>query len=512
MREKSLKFLTKPIILMLIVLGGCSYVDRRPSPLTSNQYPYQYNTNNSISYEQHLNNTTKTIPSTYENQNTQHIDEKNTPSTSTPTQIQNNNTEDVILEEIVYIPSALQTTPVSEIEILSETNIPEEIPTSQPKQETKTPEIKKVKVKAGDTLYSIAKQNDIKVYDLAEYNNIKSPFTVKLGQIIKIPTDTKTTTKEEPIIMENLSNEKTFIEEPKNDFHIVKKGDTVYSIAKKNNVPLKDLILRNNLKAPYKLAIGDKIYIPNTAFHIVNAKDTAYSISRKYNVNLNSLVKLNKLSAPYTLTIGQKLLLPATNVDIQQKQINYIVKDTDTSKIVKPSSKESSKELTQAKVVKKEKVKIKQTTSTQQTEKQKQQQEKIQQIISKPAPLTSKTFKWPVKGKVISKYGIKNNGKRNDGINISAKLGTNVVAAENGIIAYAGNELKGLGNLIIIKHDKDYMTVYAHNDTITVKKGQSVKRGDKIATVGKTGRVTTPQLHFEVRKKTQSIDPSDILE
>ena len=91
-------------------------------------------------------------------------------------------------------------------------------------------------------------------------------------------------------------------------------------------------------------------------------------------------------------------------------------------------------------------------------------------------------------------------------------MGTNVVAAENGIIAYAGNELKGLGNLIIIKHDKDYMTVYAHNDTITVKKGQSVKRGDKIATVGKTGRVTTPQLHFEVRKKTQSIDPSDILE
>ena len=106
----------------------------------------------------------------------------------------------------------------------------------------------------------------------------------------------------------------------------------------------------------------------------------------------------------------------------------------------------------------------------------------------------------------------KNNGKRNDGINISAKLGSSVIAAENGIVAYAGNELKGLGNLVIIKHDKDYMTIYAHNETILVHKGENVKRGDKIATVGKTGRVTTPQLHFEIREKTKSINPIDVLE
>ena len=91
-------------------------------------------------------------------------------------------------------------------------------------------------------------------------------------------------------------------------------------------------------------------------------------------------------------------------------------------------------------------------------------------------------------------------------------MGSPVVAAENGIVAYAGNELKGLGNLIIIKHDKDYMTIYAHNETILVRKGYMVKRGDNIATVGKTGRVTTPQLHFEIREKTKSINPADVLE
>ena len=157
-------------------------------------------------------------------------------------------------------------------------------------------------------------------------------------------------------------------------------------------------------------------------------------------------------------------------------------------------------------------VKIEEKIKPIQTETEIAKQEIIKSIIVKPAPLTSRRFLWPLNGKVISQYGIKNNGKRNDGINISAKLGSSVIAAENGIVAYAGNELKGLGNLVIIKHDKDYMTIYAHNETILVHKGENVKRGDKIATVGKTGRVTTPQLHFEIREKTKSINPIDVLE
>ncbi|MBR1545042.1 MAG: M23 family metallopeptidase, partial [Alphaproteobacteria bacterium] len=245
-------------------------------------------------------------------------------------------------------------------------------------------------------------------------------------------------------------------------------------------------------------------------FHILKAQDNAYSISRKYNVNLNSLVKLNKLTEPYTLTIGQKILLPAANVDVVQKQVKYVVKDKETTKTVMPSIKEEVKEVTQIRVAQKQKIEEKPKQI--QTEVEVAKQEKIKSIIAKPEPLTSKRFMWPVNGKVISSYGIKSNGKRNDGINISAKIGTPVIAAENGIVAYAGNELKGLGNLVIIKHDKDYMTIYAHNETVLVRKGEMVKRGDKIATVGKTGRVTTPQLHFEIREKTKSVNPTDVLE
>jgi murein DD-endopeptidase MepM/ murein hydrolase activator NlpD len=113
---------------------------------------------------------------------------------------------------------------------------------------------------------------------------------------------------------------------------------------------------------------------------------------------------------------------------------------------------------------------------------------------------------------VISDFGPKSGGMRNDGINISASLGANVAAAENGVVAYAGNELKGLGNLLIIRHDKDYMSVYAHARDLKVKKGDRVSRGQVIAAVGKTGRVSSPQLHFEIRQKTKAIDPASVLE
>ena len=529
MREESLKNIIKTLLFPLVFqMWGCVGDMQRPSRLSDSRHPIQY------SYQR------QTLPQYSSTTGTTNYTPQVAPPTTTRTEPMpsTQREEDVILEEVVYIPSALQSTPVDEIEVVSDSPIKPEpavieeeetITTSTTQAKTNEPQKpqpvkgkaptlkpKKVRVYKGDTLYSIAKANNIKVYDLAEYNKLKAPFTLKLGQTIEIPTDTtphNDTKQTPPEIMENMDDEKTFIEEPKKSVVIVKKGDTIYSIAKQNNVPLKDVILRNNLKAPYTLSIGDKIFIPNSAFHIVKASDTAYSISRKYNVNLKSLVKLNKLSAPYTLAIGQKILLPATNIDTPKKQIEYVVKDKKSAKVIETTSTpklQKPKEITQVKIAKKEKI-----TTTPQVAKVREtpeQKQKIERVILKPAPLSSRRFMWPVNGKIISEYGIKNNGKRNDGLNISAKIGTAVFAAENGIVAYAGNELKGLGNLIIIKHDKDYMTIYAHNDSISVSKGTTVKRGQKIATVGKTGRVSTPQLHFEIRKKTKSIDPKDLLE
>jgi murein DD-endopeptidase MepM/ murein hydrolase activator NlpD len=131
--------------------------------------------------------------------------------------------------------------------------------------------------------------------------------------------------------------------------------------------------------------------------------------------------------------------------------------------------------------------------------------------IPKPSKLSGKGFLWPLSGKIISRYGRKARGLHNDGINIAAPRGTPVRAAQNGVVAYYGNELRGFGNLILIKHDKGYMTAYAHADKVLVKRGQRVKRGQVIARVGSSGSVAVPQLHFEIRKGRRPVNPARYL-
>ena len=117
-------------------------------------------------------------------------------------------------------------------------------------------------------------------------------------------------------------------------------------------------------------------------------------------------------------------------------------------------------------------------------------------------------FLWPVKGKIISGYGPKEGGLFNDGINIGAKEGEDVVAADSGVVVYAGNEIRGFGNLVLVKHADGWMTAYAHNGRLLVKRGQEVKRGQVIATAGATGSVSTPQLHFKLRRGSRAVDPT----
>jgi murein DD-endopeptidase MepM/ murein hydrolase activator NlpD len=132
---------------------------------------------------------------------------------------------------------------------------------------------------------------------------------------------------------------------------------------------------------------------------------------------------------------------------------------------------------------------------------------------AKPAETTSAlpTFRWPVRGKVITGYGAKTNGKSNDGINVAVPEGTPVKAAEDGVVAYSGNELKGYGNLILVRHSNGYVTAYAHASELLVKRGDTIKRGQVIAKSGQSGEVGSPQLHFEIRKGSQPVDPLQFL-
>jgi len=127
------------------------------------------------------------------------------------------------------------------------------------------------------------------------------------------------------------------------------------------------------------------------------------------------------------------------------------------------------------------------------------------------ADLGTPTFVWPVTGPVISDFGTNAGGQRNDGINIAAPYGTPIRASAAGTITYAGNELRGYGNLILIKHGDGYVTAYAHAERIVVARGDLVAKGQVIGYAGDTGDVTSPQLHFEIRRGVQPVNPRSLL-
>ena len=278
----------------------------------------------------------------------------------------------------------------------------------------------------------------------------------------------------------------------------VQKGDTLYSISKQYEVPLRSLIEENNLSAPYTLNVGQRLRLPRRQTYTVAKGDTLYSISRKYDVDITSLSKLNGLSEPYAINVGQVLALPSSvNVDKHYADDAHGVtssysykKDTSTNKKTAKNNAATTNKVASAPAKKQiAKTASRKTVSTYRKSK----------------------FMWPVNGSVVSNFGVVGKGRRNDGINIKAAMGTNVRAADKGVVAYAGNELKGFGNLVLIKHADGYITAYAHNDKLYVKKGQTVLRGEKIATVGSTGSVNTPQLHFEVRAGKKAVNPRTYL-
>jgi murein DD-endopeptidase MepM/ murein hydrolase activator NlpD len=129
-----------------------------------------------------------------------------------------------------------------------------------------------------------------------------------------------------------------------------------------------------------------------------------------------------------------------------------------------------------------------------------------------PAP--AERFRWPARGKIIANFGNKAGAGPNDGINILVPRGTEVHAAESGVVTYAGDDVKGYGNLVIIRHPEGWITAYAHNDSLMVKSGENVRRGQVIAKAGNTGSVAQPQLHFQVRQGATAtpVDPTLYLE
>ena len=363
-----------------------------------------------------------------------------------------------------------------------------------------------VTVMRGDTLYLIAKKYNLTVAELAKLNNLSDPYVLKVGQKLRIRAAT-------PVVVEKPKPEVK--PEPKTEPKPETKAEPKKEVkTEKKQTPTVEQTRKTTTRVDIE--------------HItVTPGDTLYSLSRKYSIPVNDLAVMNDLTAPFALYAGQKLKVP----DLSTAPVR-------TAKITttKPTKAESAPATTQSD---KPKTEQKQTakTTTKQTEKQPSNQTK--KTAQKPAQKTDKKqqtqntakakpttaaakkpaimarsssrFSWPVRGKVLSNYGAKTNGLFNDGINIGAVRGSSVLAAENGVVAYAGNEVKGMGNLVIIQHSDGWMTVYAHMDSMTVRRGSRVGVGQKIGTVGQTGKVDKPQLHFEIRKGTKAYNPIQYL-
>ena len=311
---------------------------------------------------------------------------------------------------------------------------------------------------------------------------------------------------------------------------IVGTSDTLDLLAKRYNVSAAAILQANGYKGPRVLSPGQQLIIPKqtavaaaapalapaaskpvaaaaapSSVHIVNRGDTLMSIARRNRVPVAELAKANNLDQPAKLSLGMKLTVPGSKsaavVPVAQPVVAAVPAQP-VAPVAAPATKMA------AAGGPPQAARLAQATTNVAEEKPVVEAASVK---SSEATGALPTFRWPVRGKVITSYGAKTNGKSNDGINLAVPEGTPVKAAEDGVVAYSGNELKGYGNLVLVRHSNGYVTAYAHASELMVKRGDTIKRGQIIAKSGQSGEVGSPQLHFEIRKGSSPVDPLQFL-
>jgi murein DD-endopeptidase MepM/ murein hydrolase activator NlpD len=311
-------------------------------------------------------------------------------------------------------------------------------------------------------------------------------------------------------------------------------GDTVFSIARRYNLSVRDLIDVNGLEPPYLLTPGTVLRLSGIGTdYIVQKGDTLLGLARRFKIDFNTLAAVNGKKSPYGLFAGERLTLPAA-----KGEGNTLVVTSPSATgggappVAPPPAAATASPVTPvppppppprdgsyASLQSREPAP---SAAPPPPHGDAAPPPAAGQASPTPAPPAAEivpparaagTFLWPVKGEIVAEFGpLPGKGQHNDGINIAAPRGTPVKAAENGVVVYVGNELKGFGNLLLVKHADGWMTAYAHNDQLKVRRGDKVRRGQVIATVGSSGNVTQPQLHFELRRGTDAVNPVEHLQ
>jgi murein DD-endopeptidase MepM/ murein hydrolase activator NlpD len=281
-------------------------------------------------------------------------------------------------------------------------------------------------------------------------------------------------------------------------------GDTLETLSRRHGVPASAIMQANAITAPTAIRPGQRLVIPRynhasaartPSEHVVEPGETMTGIARRYNVALKDLAKANRVEPYAQLKMGDRLVIPGRFAEAKpaaapkpaqaQAQVQPKPAPAPTTKVASAAPSTTALAVSPSGNVSAEDV--------------------------KGSGSASPAFRWPVRGRIIAGFGPKPNGQQNDGINLSVPEGTPIKAAEDGVVAYAGNELKGYGNLVLIRHPNGFVTAYAHASELMVKRGDTIKRGQTIAKAGQTGTVTSPQVHFEIRKGSSPVDPTQYL-
>ncbi len=291
----------------------------------------------------------------------------------------------------------------------------------------------------------------------------------------------------------------------------VGRGETLATVARRNGVPVSALMQTNGITNPAAIRPGQRLVIPRYVYdtphalhvlasapapkhaaenvHIVAPGEGLMGIARSNGITLAALAHANNLQPYSKLKVGDRLTVPGGG--------KVAARHAPAPKVAAPRT------------VAPEKVA---SIPTQHARMAKPEVRETKSITHKAEPAGGiPSFRWPVKGRIIAGFGPRPNGSQNDGINLAVPEGTPIKATDDGVVAYAGNELKGYGNLVLIRHSGGFVSAYANASNLVVKRGDTVKRGQLIAHAGQTGNVTSPQLHFEIRKGSTPVDPTKYL-
>ncbi len=285
--------------------------------------------------------------------------------------------------------------------------------------------------------------------------------------------------------------------------HVVLPGETVYSIARRYNVSTADLMRANAILPAFAIKTGQRLVLPNGGGATPAVTEVAQAMPDAVRAEPLAPVVLNPPAPPAPVVLIPPPAMPAAQDAPPVQPVAAAAPSSPSPAIpdlayappIAQRSGDGSPE-----------------RASERTTGHTASLATPSLATSTPPTRAGRTFQWPVKGRIISDYGSKGRGLRNDGINIAAPRGTPVLAAENGVVAYTGNELKGFGNLILIRHADGWVTAYAHNEALLVQRGETVRRGQPIARVGMTGNVREPQLHFELRRSRAAVDPAPHLD